>query len=167
MHALASSASQEHYTPAWIIEKVHAVMGQIDLDPCSTAEANEVVQARRFYTKEQDGLTQRWEGRLFINPPGDPRGELPKQFFDKLEADCAMNLVSEFIWLGFNISQLRTLQSSPGCDMLECCYVCIPRTRLRFTGDHPTKDNMILYYGDRPDVFIEHFSDVGTIWGPA
>lgn len=37
------------------------------LDPCSTKEN---AKCRKFYTKEDDGLSKSWEGeRVFMNPP--------------------------------------------------------------------------------------------------
>ena len=40
LSAKHSSASQEWYTPAPILERVRAVLGPIDLDPASCEEAN-------------------------------------------------------------------------------------------------------------------------------
>ena len=64
------SESREHYTPPSIIRRARSVMGGIDLDPASSAEANEVVRARRYYTIEANGYEQRWSGRVLLNPPG-------------------------------------------------------------------------------------------------
>ena len=63
-----SSATAEWYTPPEIIDLVLDVLGEIDLDPASnTGKPN--VPARRHYTKEDDGLSQPWAGRVFLNPP--------------------------------------------------------------------------------------------------
>jgi hypothetical protein len=75
-----SSASNEHYTPREIIEVCRATMGGIDLDPASCELANrENVRARKFYAKDDNGLSLPWKhgpfgetngARVFCNPPG-------------------------------------------------------------------------------------------------
>jgi hypothetical protein len=79
--ALVSSASNEWYTPSEIIEAAREVLGGIDLDPASSALANETVRARRFYTEADDGLTKKWRGRVWLNPP---YGGLQEGFITKL-----------------------------------------------------------------------------------
>lgn len=64
------SGSREHYTPPSIIKRARSVMGGIDLDPASSAEANGVVRARRYFTLDANGYEQHWSGRVLLNPPG-------------------------------------------------------------------------------------------------
>lgn len=64
------SESVELYTPALIVEPSRRVLGRIDLDPASSPIANELVQARRIFTANENGLLYRWWGNVFLNPPG-------------------------------------------------------------------------------------------------
>lgn len=58
------AATTEWYTPPYIIDSLG---GKFDLDPC--APATEWHTADRCYTKEINGLSKDWEGRVFLNPP--------------------------------------------------------------------------------------------------
>lgn len=69
LKTLTSSNSDEHNTPSYLIEAAREVMGGIDLDPMSNLVANDLVQASTIYTKEDDGLTKDWYGRVWLNPP--------------------------------------------------------------------------------------------------
>lgn len=75
--------SVEHYTPPEVVEPARAVLGAVDLDPFSCAEANRTVRAAAFYsapppgtgqaewaTSPRNGWARRWYGRLLVNPPG-------------------------------------------------------------------------------------------------
>ena len=59
---LNSSKDEEWYTPAKYIEAARGVLGAIDLNPASRLAANEIVQAAKFYSKQQDGLSLPWCG---------------------------------------------------------------------------------------------------------
>lgn len=43
-------------------------LGEFDLDPC-TPEVMPWPTAKKRYTKQDDGLLQPWEGRVWLNPP--------------------------------------------------------------------------------------------------
>src|SRR5437667_3450717 len=58
------------FTPAVYVDAAREVMGGgIDLDPASCEQANRVVRATRYYTKEDNGLMHSWYGRIWLNPP--------------------------------------------------------------------------------------------------
>lgn len=65
-----SSATPEHFTPSPFVEAARQTLGGIDFDPASCAAANRVVRATHYLTKEDNGFTRAWAGRVFLNPPG-------------------------------------------------------------------------------------------------
>ena len=64
-----STGDYEIYTPPAIVEAARLCMGGIDLDPLSSAAANEVVKASAHYSRDDDGFARAWTGRVFVNPP--------------------------------------------------------------------------------------------------
>jgi hypothetical protein len=95
----------EWYTPAGYLDAARAVMGDIpsaslrtgDLDPATCAAAQEVVRARRFFTKGDDGLAQEWRGRIWLNPPYS--AALAPRFIDKLCAEYDAGRIEEAVVL--------------------------------------------------------------------
>lgn len=66
-HSLPSEgASIEWYTPPGIFE---ALGLRFDLDPCAPPGGLPWIPADRFYSIEDEGLTQAWAGRVWMNPP--------------------------------------------------------------------------------------------------
>ena len=59
-----NNRSVEWMTPPQIIKS----LGDFDLDPCASEEC-QWKTADRQYTIDDDGLTQKWEGRVWLNPP--------------------------------------------------------------------------------------------------
>lgn len=60
------SSGDEWYTPPEIIRS----LGEFDLDPATSPEAYQLnSSAKRFYTMEENGLIQPWNGRIWLNPP--------------------------------------------------------------------------------------------------
>ena len=58
--------SDEYYTPKSLFDLLDI---EFDLDPASCPKELSAVPAARIYTIEDDGLSQPWEGRVWLNPP--------------------------------------------------------------------------------------------------
>ncbi|WP_240636508.1 phage N-6-adenine-methyltransferase [Paenibacillus silvae] len=63
-HQSARMMKDEWLTPPNIIE----ALGEFELDPCSPIN-RPWSTAKKHYTVEDDGLTQDWRGRVWMNPP--------------------------------------------------------------------------------------------------
>lgn len=61
--------TNEWYTPPEIF---HALGCEFDLDPAAPYGGIEWVPAKRFLSYRDDGLAQKWEGRVWLNPPYGP-----------------------------------------------------------------------------------------------
>lgn len=60
-----SSRTCEWETPQDLFDSLNAVYG-FDVDVCATPQN---AKCRKFYTVEQDGLSQEWHGTCWMNPP--------------------------------------------------------------------------------------------------
>ena len=65
-HQKPVGKSNEWLTPRWILEK----LGEFDLDPCAPA-VRPWDTAKHHYAINDDGLQQKWFGRVWMNPPFD------------------------------------------------------------------------------------------------
>lgn len=180
--------SPEWYTPTKFVEAARLVMGGIDLDPASHEEANRTVKAARFFSIEDNGLTQRWPGRVFLNPPGgkDSDGKaLVPQFWLKLLAEWVMCRTEQAIWIGYSLEQLQTLQCIKAVKTPLDFAMCVPNRRIAFVeneakrlarmeklraaGKNPNVDsqpshaNYISYLGPNREMFEKVFYPIGQV----
>lgn len=176
--AIHSSASSEWYTPGPIVEAGRRVLGSIDLDPASSARANQHVHASRFFsdpaTGGVDGLapSTRWGGRVFLNPPSPPR-----EWWKRLVREVEAGRVSKAVYVAYSIEQLQQVQLwTPG--VLDRCLVCVLERRVRFLrerdgqlvpGQQPTHASAVIGIGlgdeagDGRDAFVGAFGPLGWV----
>lgn len=159
-------------TPGDYIEAEREVFGRvlghpvIDLDPASNADANNVVRATRFYTKEDSGLAVDWVARtVHLNQP----------YSAPLCAQFADHFVKQFesgrFEAGFQVVNNCT-DTNWQQQLLARFWVCFPRGRIGFLHKgEPIKQNRqgqsIFYAGPEPEVFREVFSRFGHVGRPA
>ena len=162
-HVANNSGNMEWYTPPEIIERARLVMGVIDCDPASTAQANEIIRADCFYTIEDDGLTKPWNGCVWLNPPyGQPE---IAQFAEAVVAKNAAREFDQACVLVNNATETNWFQSM----LRDCTAVCFLKGRVKFidcdgnaTGA-PLQGQALLYFGDDASVLKEHFGDLGVV----
>jgi hypothetical protein len=151
--------SMEWYTDAAIMELVRKVM-TIDLDPASCSKAQETVKAKKFYTKERNGLELPWKGRVWLNPPF----MFLDAFISKLVSHIQDGSVSAAIVLTPNATDMTWFRQLSEYAL----RICFPSGRLKFTlpdGKTQTgkRGNAICYIGPSPDKFKAIFSDIGYV----
>lgn len=120
--------SNEWYTPRSIIEAARYAMGSIDLDPASCEEAQQIVQAGRYFTKAEDGLVQPWAGNVWLNPPYG-RG-LIEEWVEKAIYEMEFMRTNQIIMLVNNCTETEWFQSL----LDEAHAVCFPCGRIEFWG---------------------------------
>jgi len=161
-HVGHNSGNNEWYTPADYIKAARAVLGTIDLDPASSAEANEIVGAKTFYTLEQNGLAQPWRGRVWMNPP------YAQPAIDDFTTKFAASVIAKDITAG-----LVLVNNATETDWFRnlsdvATAVCFPKGRVRFWSPDresatPLQGQAVLYVGSHLATFRKAFSVFGVV----
>jgi hypothetical protein len=187
------SLDTDWLTPVDYLPYIDAVLGDIDLDPCTTERANnEFLRAKQIYTPKEDGLNieEPWCGVTYMFPPtygrcswnkirgtyrwglhsGSNSSSPAKAWFLRLEREWKLRNVPEAIMYATNHETLRT------CQQIWDYPVCIPKTRPYFIHGRtfefsrtPLTWGYFVYlprleYGfDQATRFKEVFSELGAV----
>lgn len=157
--AIIGSKDIEWWTPKEYIDAVHEVMGGIDLDPASNAQANKIVRAAEYYSSGDDGLLKQWSGRVFLNPPYGREGP---DFVEKL-----------YETLGSGVDEAVVLVNSRATDAdwfqpLFEGVMCFTDHRIDFDSptEKPTSSthgSCFIYFGPNEGRFANVFEKFGNI----
>ena len=161
-HRREYTGDAEWYTPPEVVALVRQVLGTIDVDPASCAAAQQVVNATRYYTLEEDGLRQRWPGTVFCNPPY----HMPEiaRFCGKLLEELDAQQTTEAILLTNSVTDTDWFHRvAPRADAL-----CFTDGRMQFVhatrdGLRPCQGQAVFYFGPQAAHFCEVFAAIGLL----
>lgn len=185
-----SSATNEHHTPAYIVEAARVTLGGIDLDPFSCSKANETVKASVYYSLGfGDAWRDTWNGRVFVNPPGGKTGNLSnqKRAWFKLAAEYQAGRATAAVFVCFSVELLQTTQSKTpaGLQIPLDFPICFPAKRVAYVredgsvGGSPPHSSCVIYLppadanakGRTVDywirTFAHHFDPIGKVVIPS
>ena len=160
------TGENEWFTPAEYVEKARETLGRIDLDPASHVLAQKTVRATAFYTAAENGLTQPWSGRVWLNPPYSR--ELMSPFVDKFLSEYARGAIEQAILLTHDYTDTGWFHAAARAARA----ICLARTRIHFlapSGEEcsPRRGQTFFYFGRDDGAFRRAFSDIGLIMRPA
>ena len=165
-------ATDEWYTPDYVLEPIWDCLGYVDLDPCSNDIAQQRVLAGRYWTKDDDMFSKSPEewmcDAVFMNPPYTAKagtaGPYVARFVDMYELGCFKEGI---LVLNASINQKwwKPLRPFPHA---------IPFERIKFVdadgnpGTSPRYNNVIVFVG--PEMawprFARHFRHFCTVYAP-
>jgi hypothetical protein len=184
---------EDWITPVEYLPYIDALLGDIDLDPCSTKIANdEFIHAHNFYTKEDDALNLEnpWTGSVYCFPPTYGRCSFNKQrgtwrwglragfgamspssaWFKRMEREWKLRNIREGLFFSCSHEMMRTIPS------MWDYPVCIPHKRANliqgkkfFRFKTPFTWGFFVYFPEpslgfqSSERFREIFSNIGTI----
>lgn len=184
-----SSKSVIWTTPPKILAPARIVLGNIDLDPASSAWSNKYVRASYFFTKRDDGLQQKWQAfrnyrirptAIWLNPPGGwHNGRVGdsevKHWWLKTLQERREPYFGHMLFLAFSIEALQTTQVDCPYSLAHFPTVIFnrrvpyidPSTGKPVSGNtHASSVTYIPGRVNKTRLFFETFSQLGIGVGP-
>ena len=156
------TGEQEWHTPDVYLHAVRQILGTIGLDPASSDEAQQTVQASRYFTAQDNALLQAWSGRVFLNPPYTQ--PLIEHFVIRLVNEVRAGHVSEAILLTHNCTNTKWFHAAAS----GAAVLCLTRDRIIFIDTKgqqvaPTQVLVFFYFGSCVEPFADVFRPFGII----
>lgn len=159
----ADSGNTEWYTPSEIIEAARKTLGRIDLDPFSCSKANEKVNASYIFTKDDDGFTKSWFGKVWCNHPFSRENnkriaeQVSNQYYGN---DCEIVMIT---FAATSEAWFKPLLNYPQC-YLHGRTNYIDQFGNKVKGC--TKGSVVTYLGNNLEDFYQAFKHLGTVKVP-
>jgi len=162
-HVSQNTGNNEWYTPPAFIDAARICMGHIDVDPASSAIANEIVCAKTFYTIEDDGRTKEWRGNVWMNPPyAQP---FISQFTDIVTSKYENGEIEQACVLVNNATETAWFQRM----LAGCSALCLVKGRIKYLNSNmeiehsPLQGQVVVYFGKNIGSFGTAFQSLGRI----
>jgi hypothetical protein len=163
-HVGHATGQSEWYTPAPILEAARSVLGGFDVDPASCQKAQQTVRAKEFFTKEDDGLSRPWRGRVWLNPPYSV--ELVGLFVEKLIGHLIAGDVPAAIMITNNSSDAKWFVKASAV----AAAMWMPEGRIHFLDEddnegNPLQGQAVMYFGRDVRAFRRAWEPFkGSLW---
>lgn len=156
--------SDSWFTPSIYVEAVRKTLGDIDLDPFSSKEANRIIKARKFFDLHSDALNKSWQAKtVFMNPPYSfPACKLA---IAKFLSEHEKGAFSQGIVLCNNSTDSKWFHNL----LATCDAFCLMRGRIAFWNvdgkqvSGNTRGQVFFYFGGHLQQFSLHFSAFGKV----
>lgn len=159
-HEHHTDKSDEYATPRSFVGPIADAVGGFDLDPTSGAEDVPIASTR--YTKDDDGLSQTWFGRVWLNPPFSEKTAFLEKCITEWRdgnIDLAVVLLPVDTSTGWFHEHVASTAS----------VVWFKKGRLSFDGAggrnrNPNFGVMLAVYGEAPDSLLDHLDRHGVVF---
>lgn len=132
-HILTSEdkKNDENYSPLYAVEPFRDLVNGFDLDPFSCLRANQVIQAKTFWTKFDDAFSKDWTPyqNKWINPP-----------YSKGNIDRAVETVLSYAHIGNSFLLTNSNTSSKWFQDAQSYCVCYLTFNHRLEFTNPKND---------------------------
>lgn len=113
--ATHSTGKDDWETPWWLVHMLEKEFGDIDLDPCATFESR---RGAEFFTEADDGLSRRWFGNVFCNPPYSKMAKWAEKAFTEANLGhtenifflCAARTDTKAWWNWLRLGEVRFIK---------------------------------------------------------
>lgn len=153
-------------TPPEYIQLARKTMGNIELDPASSKEANDCfVKANRIWTVQDDGLAQSWLSQtIWMNPPYSSRGAY--EFARKFAEECELGHINQSVVLVNSATGTRAFRYL----LDNSDAICFCNKRIQFidpsgkrSQTSNSKEQLFFYRGGRVKTFARQFGTIGRV----
>lgn len=144
-----AQTSDDCYTPPHVFESLGL---EFDLDVCAPPGGAPAVPCKRFFTMVDDGLSQDWEGRVWMNPPYSNSTPWVRRFIEHGNG-VALLPMCKSNWINAIFSSAHGVCIGPGGGEM----------RFLRPGAEPLRIGSPVFFAAIGDGCVEALHNIGTV----